>query len=293
MILNELFKPHQTVGYYVKWGAINVFIILGVFALLVITALAIKDFLKQKKIYQERLIKKGAIYLGLTSLCIFFVLLGSYLGGFISISKAFTTFITVLTFDSGVFAYLYNNWNSNQATKLENAIKMKLQLHSEAGWRPKLYELMEKKELVYRDVLYFTSFFNIGKKTDKADLDVKIRYALEKMVNAPENVESILNCLYQEGKLNVSNDNKPFVALLAKKNLGNRLNDNQEVIFKSCISLLLKNDWEEQKERIEQLERPAKEKNNGVQTDNRENNKGDQGNQGDNENKENQVRRSE
>ncbi|OAQ00745.1 hypothetical protein A3O16_02960 [Ligilactobacillus aviarius] len=48
MILNELFKPHQTVGYYVKWGAINVFIILGVFALLVITALAIKDFLKRQ-----------------------------------------------------------------------------------------------------------------------------------------------------------------------------------------------------------------------------------------------------
>lgn len=255
IVFNELFKRHQTTGYYVKWFTINNLIVLGILGLLVITVLAIIDFEIQKKIHQDRLIKKGAIYLGLTSLCIFFILLGSYLGGHISISQAVTTLLAVLSFDSGVFAYLYNNWNSNQATKLENAIKMKLQLHSEAGWRPKLYELMKKEKPVYRDVLYFTSFFNIGKKADKVDLDVKIRYALEKMVNAPENVESILNCLYQKGELNVSDDNKPFVALLAKKKLDNQLNDNQEVIFKSCISLLLRNDWEEQKKGIEKLEK--------------------------------------
>lgn len=253
MVLNQLFKHHKTAGYCLR-GVAFFLILVGIVYQIVITIKAINDFKNQKELHQDHVIKKGAIYLGKTVLCIFLVLLGCYLEGFISISKAFTILVAVLTFNSGVFAYLYNNWNSNQTARMESAVKMRLQLHSEAGWRPKLYELMKKEEPVYRDVLYFTSFFNIKKESDKVELDIRIRYALERMVNAPQNVENVLDILYHKEKFKGLDDNsKSFVALLAKKGLNNQLNDNQEVIFKSCISLLLKADWKCQQDGIEKL----------------------------------------
>lgn len=179
-----------------------------------------------------------------------------WLNALLSTKAALTLGIAVLTFASGVFAYLFQAWNSNQTTLIESKVKKELQLHSEAQWRPKLFELMAKDDPTYDDVLYFTAFFNPEKQSE-SDNDFKIRQALDDIFkdDSQINVNETLEKLYGQGSF--------FAAKLAKE-IANQSKNNQpqsngelspkkEVIFKACISSLLKDDWTKQKEKIQLL----------------------------------------
>lgn len=179
-----------------------------------------------------------------------------WLNALLSTKAALTLGIAVLTFASGVFAYLFQAWNSNQTTLIESKVKKELQLHSEAEWRPKLFELMAKDNPTYDDVLYFTAFFNPEKQSE-SDNDFKIRQALDDIFkdDSQINVNETLEKLYGQGSF--------FAAKLAKE-IANQSKNNQpqsngelspkkEVIFKACISFLLKDDWTKQQEKIQLL----------------------------------------
>ena len=63
--------------------------------------------------------------------------------------------VSVISLAGVIFSYFYNK-----------IMERKIALHSEAQWRPRLYNLMAKKKITYNDVLYFTAFFNVHKEKE-------------------------------------------------------------------------------------------------------------------------------
>lgn len=148
--------------------------------------------------------------------------------------------VSVISLAGMIFSYFYNK-----------IMERKIALHSEAQWRPRLYNLMAKKKITYNDVLYFTAFFNVHKEKEEInDIDTNIRNALESILKDSKsesaNLNNELSTLY-----NVKVDkNKPKENLLSKfsnKDLAKPLEKEQIILFKACISELLKADWDRQK----------------------------------------------
>lgn len=160
--------------------------------------------------------------------------------GFITLhTKADAKFIISLISLAGViFSYFYNK-----------IMERRIALHSEAQWRPRLYNLMAKKKITYNDILYFTAFFNTHKDTSKNDIDIAIRNALEAILN--DNDEFKLNTeLEKLYSTSPSKNITPPGNLLDQingKSLDEPLKDKHVILFKACISELLKSDWDKQK----------------------------------------------
>lgn len=57
----------------------------------------------------------------------------------------------------------------NESEKKDRENTRKIQVHSEAQWRKRLFDLVEKEELTKNDVIYFLSFFNSNNPTSAID----------------------------------------------------------------------------------------------------------------------------
>ena len=166
-----------------------------------------------------------------------------YIGRLHSISIINTSIIVSFISLAGVvFSYFYNQ-----------IMTRRIKLHSEAQWRPRLYNLMEKKIITYNDVLYFTAFFNVHKHNQN-DIDIAIRHALEGILDDDNDNDNNNDDFKLNTKLttlyNASNNTSQSDNLLKKINdrpLNRKLKDEHVILFKACISELLKADWDKQK----------------------------------------------
>ena len=130
-------------------------------------------------------------------------------------------------------------------------MERKIALHSEAQWRPRLYNLMAKKKITYNDVLYFTAFFNVHKEKEEInDIDTNIRNALESILKDSKsestNLNNELSTLYNV-KVDMNSPKENLLSKFSNKDLAKPLEKEQIILFKACISELLKADWDRQK----------------------------------------------
>ena len=195
-------------------------------------------------------------------------------------------------------------------------MKKRIALHSEAQWRPRLYNLMKKKKITYNDVLYFTAFFNVN-KSKSTDIDTAVKIAIKHIldkkfdlnvelfnlynkthvsiddtklvqkaiIDVEQEIKQTLtgNCdqleqaknlinddqqiknvqqTFSDAKLNLEqaltlinhatqNQQNSYDNLLGNFNtiesLNTPLEEDQIILFKACISELLKADWDKQK----------------------------------------------
>lgn len=156
-------------------------------------------------------------------------------------------------------------------------MEKRIALHSEAQWRPRLYNLMAKKKVTYNDVLYFTAFFNVHNSKDN-DVDTAIRIAINHILNKNIDLDTDLLNLYERRNksiycykiisvkklpqvqtslssdqllLSITKQVKKTDNLLSNfktvKSLNESLEKEQIILFKACISELLKTDWDRQK----------------------------------------------
>lgn len=148
--------------------------------------------------------------------------------------------VSVISLAGVIFSYFYNK-----------IMERKIALHSEAQWRPRLYNLMAKKKITYNDVLYFTAFFNVHKEKEEInDIDTNIRNALESILKDSKsestNLNNELSTLYNV-KVDMNTPKENLLSKFSNKDLAKPLEKEQIILFKACISELLKADWDRQK----------------------------------------------
>lgn len=68
------------------------------------------------------------------------------------------------------FSYFYNKREER-----------KIKVHSEANWRGRLFDLTQKKNLTYRDIMYFLTFFNNNAKQED-ECDYKLLEAVHSII---------------------------------------------------------------------------------------------------------------
>lgn len=174
--------------------------------------------------------------------------------------------LPIISLAGVIFSYFYNK-----------IMERRIALHSEAQWRPRLYNLMAKKKVTYNDVLYFTAFFNVHNSKDN-DVDTAIRIAINHILNKNIVLDTDLLNLYERRNksiccykiisvkklpqvqtslssdqllLSITKQVKKTDNLLSNfktvKSLNESLEKDQIILFKACISELLKTDWDRQK----------------------------------------------
>ncbi|OAQ01707.1 hypothetical protein A3O11_05555 [Ligilactobacillus aviarius] len=148
--------------------------------------------------------------------------------------------VSVISLAGVIFSYFYNK-----------IMERKIALHSEAQWRPRLYNLMAKKKITYNDVLYFTAFFNVHKEKEEInDIDTNIRNALESILKDSKsestNLNNELSTLYNV-KVDMNTPKENLLSKFSNKDLAKPLEKEQIILFRACISELLKADWDRQK----------------------------------------------
>ena len=148
--------------------------------------------------------------------------------------------VSVISLAGVIFSYFYNK-----------IMERKIALHSEAQWRPRLYNLVAKKKITYNDVLYFTAFFNVHKEKEEInDIDTNIRNALESILKDSKsestNLNNELSTLYNV-KVDMNTPKENLLSKFSNKDLAKPLEKEQIILFKACISELLKADWDRQK----------------------------------------------
>ena len=148
--------------------------------------------------------------------------------------------VSVISLAGVIFSYFYNK-----------IMERKIALHSEAQWRPRLYNLMAKNKITYNDVLYFTAFFNVHKEKEEInDIDTNIRNALESILKDSKsestNLNNELSTLYNV-KVDMNTPKENLLSKFSNKDLSKPLEKEQIILFKACISELLKADWDRQK----------------------------------------------
>ena len=220
-----------------------------------------------------------------------------YIGyyGSASFGKKATIIISLFSLAGVIFSYFYSE-----------IMKKRIALHSEAQWRPRLYNLMKKKKITYNDVLYFTAFFNVN-KSKSTDIDTAVKIAIKHIldkkfdlnvelfnlynkthvsIDDTKQVQSLISNTEQklkqakslindadqqiknvqqtfsDAKLNLEqaltlinhatqNQQNSYDNLLGNFNtiesLNTPLEEDQIILFKACISELLKADWDKQK----------------------------------------------
>lgn len=170
----------------------------------------------------------------------------------ISTFNKWTLSISIISSASLIFSYFYNK-----------IMERRIALHSEAQWRPRLYNLMAKKEITYNDVLYFTAFFNVHKEEkknkNKNDVDIAIRNAIKCILEDNSiTLNTKLKDLYSlknstkndsdtEDQSSGDSSEQTLLGEFNNKILNMPLNEEQVILFKACISELLKADWDRQK----------------------------------------------
>lgn len=116
----------------------------------------------------------------------------------------------------------------NESEKEDRENTRKIQVHSEAQWRKRLFDLVEKEELTKNDVIYFLSFFNSNNPTSNIDkLMFKICYAL---LEDDKDSDSITNYFDEIKKLFNSEDYSTIsIKNIKNINLSDRLDKNDEL----------------------------------------------------------------
>lgn len=95
----------------------------------------------------------------------------------------------------------------NESEKEDRENTRKIQVHSEAQWRKRLFDLVEKEELTKNDVIYFLSFFNSNNPTDDIDkLLMEICYNILVNDNTSEEIDKLFKTIkrfnVKDNKLN-------------------------------------------------------------------------------------------
>ena len=85
-------------------------------------------------------------------------------GYYILINLA-TPFVALIAAIGAIISYFIKN----ESEKEDRENTRKIQVHSEAQWRKRLFDLVEKEELTKNDVIYFLSFFNSNNPTSEID----------------------------------------------------------------------------------------------------------------------------
>lgn len=81
------------------------------------------------------------------------------------IVKLATPFVALIAAIGAIISYFIKN----ESEKEDRENTRKIQVHSEAQWRKRLFDLVEKEELTKNDVIYFLSFFNSNNPTSAID----------------------------------------------------------------------------------------------------------------------------
>lgn len=154
-----------------------------------------------------------------------------YIGyyGSASFGKKATTIISLFSLAGVIFSYFYSE-----------IMKKRIALHSEAQWRPRLYNLMKKKKITYNDVLYFTAFFNVN-KSKNTDIDTAVKIAIKHILDKKFDLNVELFNLYNKTHVSID-DTKQVQSLIndAKHKIKQALTgdcDQEKLVQKAIIDV--------------------------------------------------------
>lgn len=128
-------------------------------------------------------------------------------------------------------------------------------MHSEANWRGRLFNLAQKKNVTYQDILYFLTFFNNNAEPED-ECDYRLLQAIGSIINSNEEtcenqvsiIESVYDNLYpnekDEGSAKGDYNACDILGKLSEPDI--ILNGEQREAFQLCIEFLLKDDWDKQ-----------------------------------------------
>ena len=154
-----------------------------------------------------------------------------YIGyyGSASFGKKATIIISLFSLAGVIFSYFYSE-----------IMKKRIALHSEAQWRPRLYNLMKKKKITYNDVLYFTAFFNVN-KSKSTDIDTAVKIAIKHILDKKFDLNVELFNLYNKTHVSID-DTKQVQSLIndAKHKIKQALTgdcDQEKLVQKAIIDV--------------------------------------------------------
>lgn len=164
------------------------------------------------------------------------------------IVKLATPFVALIAAIGAIISYFIKN----ESEKEDRENTRKIQVHSEAQWRKRLFDLVEKEELTKNDVIYFLSFFNSNNPTSEIDkLLMDICYYILVNNNTSEEIDELFNkikCfnIKQQDKQDERNGDAKTIKDI-KKNYVSRfplyMTLDKQLLFRAAINLLLKKDW--------------------------------------------------
>lgn len=164
------------------------------------------------------------------------------------IVKLATPFVALIAAIGAIISYFIKN----ESEKEDRENTRKIQVHSEAQWRKRLFDLVEKEELTKNDVIYFLSFFNSNNPTNDIDkLLMEICYTILVNDNKSGKIDKLFKTIkrfnVKDNKLN--KQDKVSVKTIGdiKKKYVSRfplyMTLDKQLLFRSAINLLLKRDW--------------------------------------------------
>lgn len=131
------------------------------------------------------------------------------------------------------FSYFYNKREER-----------KIKVHSEADWRGRLFDLAKKRNVTYRDILYFLTFFNNNAEPED-ECDYRLLQAIGAIVNNTIDSVDIVHYILYLDEIPPNNYNcRGILKCLSKPDTS--LNGEQRAAFQLCIEFLLKDDWDKQ-----------------------------------------------
>lgn len=162
------------------------------------------------------------------------------------IVKLATPYVALIAAIGAIISYFIKN----ESEKEDRENTRKIQVHSEAQWRKRLFDLVEKEELTKNDVIYFLSFFNSNNPTDDIDkLLMEICYniatnnngKIDNLLNKVKDFDIKKGCLktLKVDKIYTISDLKEKIFIVIPKSM----TFDQQLLFRSAINLLLKRDW--------------------------------------------------
>ena len=160
--------------------------------------------------------------------------------------KLATPLVALIAAIGAIISYFIKN----ESEKEDRENTRKIQVHSEAQWRKRLFDLVEKEELTKNDVIYFLSFFNSNNPTDDIDkLLMEICYniatnnngKIDNLLNKVKDFDIKKGCLktLKVNKIYTISDLKERIFIVIPKSM----TFDQQLLFRSAINLLLKRDW--------------------------------------------------